>query len=142
MQSVRPEPHIVAQAPRTQNCPRGQAVPQVPQLRTSLVVLTHTSAAPAPPSAPGPGQRTSSSMHRTRQRPDSQAKPSAQAFPQAPQWARSLVRSAQVRPAPASPLAVAHSVMPIAQPKAHWPLEHSSLVAHARPQRPQLRPSV
>jgi hypothetical protein len=97
MHSVKPEPHIVTHEPRAQNCPRGQTLPQVPQLRTSLAVLAHTSPPPRGVIIPmGSGQRaSSSSSQRMRQRPSTQVYPSMHWLPHAPQLFRSLMTSAQ-----------------------------------------------
>jgi hypothetical protein len=57
-QLVSPAPHIVAQVPPEQSCPKGQRVPHIPQFSRSVLVLVQNSPPPvAPASAMGAGTR-------------------------------------------------------------------------------------
>ena len=67
--------------------------------------------------------------------------PAGQAAPQAPQWRRSLARSAQLAPTPESP-EPAQAVSEGAQVVAHAPRLHTWPAAQARPQAPQWALSV
>jgi hypothetical protein len=62
--------------------------------------------------------------------------------PQAPQFMRSPVSSAQVRVVPPSASLVRHSVVPAAHMNAQVPLAQTSLGPHTRPQPPQWLRSV
>jgi len=69
----------------------------------------------------------------TVQRPLAQMESAPQAFPQAPQFARSSPRSTHCPE---------QLVAPLEHEAAHRPPEHTCPLGHALPQAPQLRPSL
>lgn len=93
-QGVWPLPHVTslasrsrAQLPRKQTVPIGQAVPQVPQLASSLVLFTQR-----------PLQTAWLSRQIVPHIPPPHTWPVAQAALQVPQWARSFEMSVQRPP--------------------------------------------
>jgi hypothetical protein len=94
-QVARPAAQVVAQAPPEQTWPAGHAVPQAPQLVLSVWRLAQaTRAPPSPPCAQAVCPVGQTTWHA----PATQLWPAAQALPQAPQLAGSVITDAQTAP--------------------------------------------
>jgi hypothetical protein len=123
LQLIRMPGHETAQAPLAHTFPAEHVVPQAPQLKRSLLVLTHV---PAPASPPP--QVTSPGLHVSAQAPAEQTCPLVHVVPQTPQLLGSLWRSLQTSP---------HLVVPVPQLVAQTPRLQTWLVAQVVPQTPQ-----
>jgi hypothetical protein len=116
--------HETAHAPLPHTFPAEQVVPQAPQLKRSLLVLTQEPA-PASPAR----QLTRPGPHVSAQLPAEQTCPVAHLVAHAPQLVGSLWRSRQTSP---------HVVVPFPHVAAHTPRLQTSPLAQVVPQAPQL----
>jgi hypothetical protein len=98
-------------------------MPQAPQLKRSLLVLTHVPA-PASPLR----QLASPGLHVSAQVPAEQTCAVVHLVPQAPQLSGSLWRSSQTSP---------HFVVPLTHVEVHIPRLQTSALAQVVPQAPQ-----
>jgi hypothetical protein len=116
--------HETAHAPLPHTLPTEHVVPHAPQLKRSLVVLTHEPA-PASPvrqvTRPGP--------HINAQLPAEHTCPVVHLVPHVPQLVGSLWRSLQTSP---------HFVVPVPHVEAHTPRLQTIPLAHAVLHAPQL----
>jgi hypothetical protein len=113
-QAVVPPPHTSVQTPLTHDCPAAHFMPHMPQLLTSVCVLTHE-----------PAQLVCPVVHVVVQAPAEQTCPAAHFMPHMPQLAASVWRLAHVP---------SQSVRPMATHiDTHEPSAHARPVPHVDP---------